>query len=265
MSIIFDTLEDTAKYIVDSLDFTPETLNKAFSTVFYKDKKIVFDTYSLSIHENELDYEDRRKLFIEINNYYVYFKEREKERFERSCLVSFLIDKDLLNAVVRKQVRPDFELISNDKLIGVEITELKAKDIAIQNKIIRNASGKNLTKEELIDIGKKTSATKYNIFNYDSVNGHASIGSMFDVNEHKDEFVSTLESKILKYDKMVERYDEFYIIAKSSEIEITSEMDALDVLRRLDKKPKSKMYLYLEYEDNRGYSKVYECDLNNIS
>ena len=86
---------------------------------------------------------------------------------------------------------------------------------------------------------------------------------MFDVMEHKEEFVITLESKISKYDSMVENFDEFYIIAKASGIEITSSSDIYDVLSELKIKPKNHMILYVEYEDNSG-PKVYECDLKDF-
>ena len=263
MKASFNTLEETAKYIVDSLDFTPKSLDDAFSIVFYKTNKIVFDTYSLTIHECQLEMVDRKKLFLEIRNCYVAQKEREKERMERSFLIPFLMNKGLINAIVEKQERPDFILNWDDKKIGVEITEFKARDIAIQDKIIKNVNGKLLSKEEIINVAKKTSSRRYDIFDYESIEGHAAISSMFDVMEHKEEFVITLESKISKYDSMVENFDEFYIIAKASGIEITSSSDIYDVLLELKIKPKNHMILYVEYEDNSG-PKVYECDLKDF-
>ena len=257
----FNTLDEVAQHMVNEFGFMFDTLNEAKCTVYYMDKKIIFDRFTFNIYEHQLSNEEKNKLIKKVKQIYIPKKEIEKERLERVILNKYLMINNYEYALIKKCVNPDFIVEMNNRKIGIEITSFKAEDIAIQDKIINKASGKALTTNELINIAKDVSITKYKQFDYSTYNGHAIISAnLFDVNLHKEEFVKTIEKKIKKYDEVSLLFDEFIILVIAPDFEVTDEYDINDILSRISLKPKNKIKLCIIYfPDN--IQKLYEVYL----
>ena len=263
--MIYDSLQAIADYMLSSFESKYTNLLEAKREVYYLNKKIIFDSTTFYIYYSDLDYNENIELKKFIKAKYVKKKEREKERKERLVLNEYLRRKGYESYTINKRIRPDFIVTNGKKTLGIEVTELKSKSIAVQDKICQATFGKNLSKDEVKAEGKKVTSTMYDYFEYDSINGHSVVASpLFDVGAHKKEFVETIEKKIEKYKDLVNKYDEFIILANAPDIEITSEYDIKDVLSKISLKVAEPIWICVLYDEDGRTPKIYETLLNKI-
>ena len=149
--------ELATKYI-NSLSFEFDNFNQSRCVLTEGEYTIEYDRFSLRIFSHNL-YASAYSYFSKVAYRLcidTISNEQQKRMHEFNALLAFSnIFQEFLSAKILVTTHPDFVINCNDRLYGIEVTELTVPEDKILNKIVLDTYNENLSVEESKRMGLK--------------------------------------------------------------------------------------------------------------
>lgn len=252
-------IQTLAHSINELQSFEYESFGKAKYDLVYGDAKIVVDRITLYFYNHTLSPEVYSELSSKLQNEFeeAHTREELKERKEYLSLLKFFeAAKISHDTKIKKQERPDFVISVGDKRVGVEVTSLSSKDDNQLKTIAKKNFGKGMSAEDLKNAAYENYKSASQRFCYWEINGSSCIGRpMFNIEDDKREFASTIIKKYHKYNRDFEDFDCFIVLCDAMEtITVTDEHDADEIINiAFSEEPQMHGFdIAIMYEDDNG-------------
>lgn len=174
-----------------------EAKKKCSIKVDDQEKYYEFDALSLLCYQHNMivdEYNEFGELLSKAFN--IKNKDKIKERYEYAVLFQYIQLKNddfLYNALINKEVRPDFILTNSGETIGIEVTELTSPYDKIADKIALITKNKKLSVCDVKDLAIAKYNEKAKGYNYYQWNNGVSIGSkLINIDNRKNLFVTSI-------------------------------------------------------------------------
>ncbi len=229
--------------VLASHSMNPSTVSNMISKVEKCGLFIVYNRFSFTVYKHNLNIDQFNLFMNQLSNLANKHMDKEtlKARLEYAALISYInnashsyIKGDLLNAIIIKTVRPDFEIVSNDNRYGIEVVRLTTEYDQIGFRISDVISGTQNVKD-----AKKASINKFgakaNNYEYVTINSEPKLMTKLTTTPYKNkrqEFAKKVFDKYEKYKNQIDDYKGFMILCDASDEYALTHLD--DVKELLD-------------------------------
>lgn len=232
-----DLLNELANKILALHSFKFDSFSLAKDTIFIKSNppiEYIFDCLSLCVYTHNMDEESYLYLGKLLTEKFETTQNREdcKRREEYAIIFHFMAAcPEYRDMKVSKKERPDF-ILSGEKNIGIEITELTTPRDSILHSIVKQNSEQGKAAAQIrLEATKKhgQKATSYEY--YDLSRGIAIASVVSNFYEKKKIFAEIIFKKYRLYEEKLNSFDEFIILCNAQKtIYVTGRNDSDDIV-----------------------------------
>lgn len=202
---------------------------------------VVYDAMSLFVYYHSMDEqlysEFSRRLFKRYHSNFDDEDEKMRKEYE-TLLLFFEIHTEFEKSVLRHITRPDFDITTKTgERVGIEVTQLISEEDSVQNAIMRDCFGRNMSAEEIKNAAIKKHGRKANKYQYKKIDTTVYISSP--LKTASPEYViyaQKIVSKLKKYEVIKDTYDKFIVLCDGRHpIFISSKYDTEQIMENVKK------------------------------
>lgn len=235
-----EEIKNTIDFILNTHHYNYKSFEEA--KICYKTENghvIIYDAMSLFVYYHSMD----KQLYLEFNNelnkqYHSNFddEDKKKQKEYEILLLFFGIHREFENSMLMHITRPDFDVIvKTGESLGIEVTQLILEEDSVQNAIMRECFGRNLSAEEIRTAAIKKHGSKAKKYQYSELGGTACITSPLktDLPEYKM-YAQKIVLKLEKYRNIKDTYDRFIVLCDGRHpIFISSKYDTEQIIKEI--------------------------------